>query len=77
MKPLFIVRWLPKSHIHATIEAGGIAILFERQLYPVGQESLALEVRERLGLPAACLKELPADAVTRLVKLHDRLVDEL
>jgi hypothetical protein len=72
VKPLFVVRWLPKSHMYDTIRAGGYGILFEHQLYPVGQESLAKEIRERLGLPAQCLREFPAGAVARFVKLHER-----
>jgi len=74
LKPLFIVRWLPKNHMYEIIEAGGFAILFERQLYPIGQEALAREVEERLALPAACVREFPADAVTRFVRLHVRSV---
>jgi hypothetical protein len=73
LKPLFVVRWLPKDHIYRVVQAGGFAILFEHQLYPVGQERLAGEVRERLGFPAQCLTEFPADAVARLVRLHERL----
>ncbi len=76
LKPLFIVRWLPKSHMYEIIKAGGFAILFERQLYPVGQERLAKEVEERLVLPVACVREFPADAVARFVKLHVRLVND-
>jgi hypothetical protein len=72
LRPLWIVRWLPKSHIFETIEAGGYAILFEHQLYPVGQEQLATEVSERLSLPVRCVRDFPADAVARLVELHDR-----
>jgi hypothetical protein len=72
LKPLFIVRWLPKSHIYETVQAGGFAILFEHQLYPIGHEPLAAEIRGRLGLPAHCHRELPEDAVGRLIKLHKR-----
>jgi hypothetical protein len=66
------VRWLPKSRIYEVIQAGGYAILFEHQFYPVGQETLAREVRERLGLPVQCVREFPESAVARLVKLHER-----
>jgi hypothetical protein len=72
LRPLWIVRWLPKSHIFETIEAGGYAILFEHQLYPVGHEGLAREVRERLNLPVQCVREFPAGAVGRLSELHER-----
>jgi hypothetical protein len=60
IKPLFVVRWLPKSHMFETIKAGGFAILFETQLYPVGQEAFAREVRERLGLPVGVTATFPA-----------------
>ncbi len=76
VKPLFIVRWLPKSHMHEIIEAGGFAILFEHQLYPIGQGDLANEVRKRLWLPVVCSGEFPADAVDRFVRLHQRLGSE-
>jgi hypothetical protein len=74
--PLFIVRWLPKSHMYDIIQAGGFAILFEHQLYPIGQEKLAREVRERLGLPVVCRRDFPPDAVARFVKLHERRVEK-
>ena len=70
--PLFVVRWLPKDHFYKVVKAGGNVILFEQQLYPVGQEALAAEVRSRLGLPARCLDEFPADAVARLLGVHEK-----
>jgi hypothetical protein len=72
LKPLFVVRWLPKDHIHKIVNAGGFAILFEHQLYPIGQEALAEQVGKELGLPVKCLTELPPDAVARFVRLHER-----
>jgi hypothetical protein len=51
LKPLFIVRWLPKSHINEVVTAGGFAILFEQQLYPIGQEKLAGKSRKGWGFP--------------------------
>lgn len=70
LKPLFIMRYAPKSYMNRIIEAGGIGLLFEHQLYPYGYEALARRVRDELGLKVDCPTRLAAGVMERLVKAH-------
>jgi hypothetical protein len=55
LRPLFIVRMMPKSYIYTVNDQfGGFCLIFKFQLYPFGAEALAKTVRERLGLPIDC-----------------------
>jgi hypothetical protein len=72
LRPLFVVRAAPKSYIHQVNAAGGYVVVFRWQLYPFGQEALAEEVRDRLGLPVDCPQAIQAGTVQRLVNWHDR-----
>ncbi|HEX6804103.1 MAG TPA: hypothetical protein VF133_10530 [Terriglobales bacterium] len=49
LTPLFIMRFAPKSYIHEVNKAGGLVLLFESQLYPMGHTRLVEEVRTKLG----------------------------
>jgi len=51
VRPLFIVRMLPKTYVNDIVEAGGFALIFKYQLYPFGWDVLAERVRAELGLP--------------------------
>jgi hypothetical protein len=56
IRPLFILRYAPKSYINDIIRAGGYAMIFEWQLYPLGREALAQAIRTELpegGHPSA------------------------
>lgn len=70
LKPLFIMRYAPKSYMNRIIEAGGIGLIFEQQLYPYGYEALAKTVREQLGLKVDCPVRVPDGTVERAVKAH-------
>jgi hypothetical protein len=45
LKPLFIMRFAPKSYIFETYQNGGFTLLFEEQLYPLGHTTLLNEVK--------------------------------
>ena len=55
LRPLFIVRMMPKSWAWPRIiKAGGYVMMLGEQFYPVGSEAFAAEVRQRLLLPVSC-----------------------
>lgn len=70
LKPLFIMRYAPKNYMNRIIQAGGIGLLFEQQLYPYGYEALAKRVREELGLKVDCPTRVADGVMERLVKAH-------
>jgi len=51
IKPLFIMRFSPKTYNWDIIRSGGYAMIFEKQIYPFGQEMLVDRIIEVLGMP--------------------------
>lgn len=72
VKPLFIMRFAPKSYIHEIQQDGGFALLFEEQIYPWGHNKLLTEVRQRLGLKVHCPRDVKEGDMQRLVKWHEK-----
>ena len=70
LRPLFIVRWAPKSYVNFVREEGGFTLIFQYQLYPFGQKGFADEVRERLRLPTDCPLRIEQGTVKRLLDWH-------
>ena len=70
LRPLFIARMHPKSYIEEIREAGGYALVFKWQLYPLGSADLARRVRERLGLTVDCPKAIAEGTVKRFLNWH-------
>ena len=71
LRPLFIMRALPKSYAHEVIERGGYALIFRYQLYPHGSEAFAKEVRDRLSLPVDSPPGIYDSTLERFRKWHD------
>ena len=66
LKPVFAVRWMPKSYIYeAYHNNGGFGWLFEYQAYPLGFEPICNKVVKTFGFPVKVMPELPADAQSR------------
>lgn len=70
--PLFIVRFAPKSYIHEIVQEGGFALLFEEQLYPLGQSTLLHQARDVLGLKVGSPKDIKDGDVQRFLRWHER-----
>jgi hypothetical protein len=74
VRPLFIMRFAPKSYMHEINKSGGFGLLFEEQMYPWGHASLLSEVRNRLGLKVHCPRDVKDGHMQRLLKWHQRNV---
>lgn len=74
LKPLFIMRFAPKSYIHEINKQGGFVLLFENQIYPMGHTPLLTEVRNRLGLKIHCPNEIMEGDMLRLLNWHNRFL---
>jgi hypothetical protein len=72
VRPMFIMRGSPKSYNQMIIEKGGYTWIFETQIYPPGQEGLVERMRNILGLPALCSREIPRGMIERFLKWHTR-----
>ncbi len=74
VRPLFIMRFAPKSYMHEINKSGGFGLLFEEQMYPWGHGSLLSEVRDRLGLKVHCPRDVKEGDMQRLLNCHARVV---
>ena len=70
--PLFIMRFAPKSYIHEVIQNGGFVLLFEEQMYPLGQSALLNEVRTKLALKVASPRDVREGDIQRLLNWHQK-----
>ena len=70
IRPLFIMRYAPKSYIKLIYENGGFALLFETQIYELGQIELVKRIKEVTGLPVICTKSIPDGIIDRFEKWH-------
>jgi len=76
VKPLFIMRYSPKSYNKMIYERGGFALIFEAQIYELSQEKLVQKIKNVLGLPVVCSKAIPDGIIDRLDKWHNSKVCE-
>ncbi|MFH1226640.1 MAG: hypothetical protein V1701_01900 [Planctomycetota bacterium] len=72
VKPLFILRWAPKTYIHMINNKGGYALLFETQIYELSQEQLAKRMQEVLEMPVICSKAIPDGMIVRFDTWHSK-----
>ncbi len=70
LRPLFIVRYAPKSYVNFVREEGGFTLIFKYQLYPFGQKAFADEVQARLRLPTDSPARIEDGTVKRLLDWH-------
>jgi hypothetical protein len=70
LRPLFIVRYAPKSYVNFVREEGGFTLIFKYQLYPFGQKAFADEVQARLKLPTDSPARIEEGTVKRLLDWH-------
>lgn len=70
IRPLFIMRFAPKSYIDEIRNRGGFTLIFETQIYPLGQEYLVDKIKKDLNLPVMCSKAIPEGIINRFIKWH-------
>lgn len=58
VRPLFIMRWAPKSYVEFIRQAGGFGLLYETQLFPLGHGA-AVEKLKELLLPVSSPTAVP------------------
>lgn len=75
LKPLFVMRYAPKSYMNQLYRRGGFGLLYERQIYPLGQTALLREVQQKLGLKVQAPMELEQGHGDRLAGWHEKTKD--
>jgi len=73
IKPLFIMRYSPKTYNKLIYDHGGFALIFETQIYELSQEILVKKIRDVLGLPVICSKAIPGGIIDRFERWHLKL----
>jgi hypothetical protein len=69
--PFFILRHAPKTSINYVQKAGGFVLIFEAQIYELGQRALVEKLREILGeRKADCPRAIPSGIIDRFEKWH-------
>jgi len=72
VKPLFIMRWSPKTYNKMIIDKGGFALIFGTQIYELSQANLVKRLTEELGLPVDCPRAILDGILERFVKWHEK-----
>lgn len=72
IKPLFIMRYSPKTYNNLINENGGFALIFETQIYELSQEKLVQKIKDVLGLPVICSKAIPDGIIDRFERWHNK-----
>ncbi len=72
VRPMFIARMMPKNYINEVRLAGGFSLILANQHYPLMADDFARRVREVLGLPVLCIRELPDTTLARFELWHEQ-----
>ena len=72
LRPLFIMRFAPKSYIEKIVSAGGFTLLFEEQIYPFASQKLMRTVRTTLGLKVQSPRDFKEGDIQRLLNWHNK-----
>ena len=70
IRPVFVVRMMPKSWIHELNLAGGFALILKYQLYPWSHHQLAKKVARELGLPVDAPRAIAEGTMARFMEWH-------
>ena len=72
IKPLFILRFAPKTYIEMIRLLKGFTMIFECQIYELSQRDLVGQIKSILGLPVDCPKSIPEGIITRFENWHNK-----
>jgi hypothetical protein len=70
LRPLFIMRYSPKTYNNLIIENGGFALIFVSQIYELSQDTLVKRIQDIVGMPVICPTSIPDGIIDRLENWH-------
>lgn len=74
VKPLFIMRYSPKTYNKLIYENGGFALIFETQIYELSQIELVKRIKDVTGLPVISTRSIPDGIIDRFENWHERRI---
>ena len=74
LRPVFVVRMVPRTWILEVREAGGFVLVLKFQLYPWTHRGMARRVRETLQIPVDAPRRLEDGTMSRFVQWHEKNV---
>jgi len=74
IKPVFVVRMIPKTWINEIINNGGFVLILKYQLYPLYNKDFADRIKSILDLPVGYPKSLKEETMHRFIKWHKKNV---
>lgn len=72
VRPLFIMRYSPKTYNDMVINAKGFALIFKAQIFEISQQDLVERIKNQLGYEVDCPKAIPDGIIDRFEKWHNR-----
>lgn len=70
IRPVFVVRMMPRTWIYEVKNAGGFVLVLKWQLYPWTHRELARQVQRELGLPVDSPRALQEGTTQRFLRWH-------
>ena len=74
LRPIFVVRMMPKSWMKELIDDGGYGMILRFQLYPWTHRELARRVSSRFKLPVDAPRQIEDGTMIRFLKWHEKNV---
>ena len=71
VRPMFVVRMMPRGWIREVVREGGFVLVLKWQLYPWTHADIARRVKSELGLPVDAPRRLYDRTVDRFVDWHE------
>ncbi len=72
IRPVFVVRMIPKTWIDELRLAGGFALILKYQLYPWTHKDLAKKIALELKIPVDSPKAIEDGTMQRFIKWHEK-----
>jgi hypothetical protein len=72
LRPVFVVRMVPKHWLHEVAGQGGFILILKYQLYPWTHANLARRVAATFGLPVDAPRALADGTMVRFLRYHAR-----
>lgn len=72
IRPLFIMRYSPKTYNKMIIDKGGYVMIYECQIYPFGTKLRVEQVKAELSLLVDSPRAIPEGIIDRFEKWHNR-----
>ena len=68
VRPLFIMRYSPKTYNDMIIKRDGFVLLLKAQIYDISQKNLVEKIKNNLCYEVDCPRAIPAGIIDRFEK---------